>query len=416
MKLNHLKSGLSNNKKILENYFFMTFLQIASSFIGIFLYPYLIRVLGAESYGLYVFALSITSFFGVFVKFGFNLPATKYVVDNIADVDKKNQILSAIFTSKTLLFILCTVIISILFVFVPVMRDNQILFILCFSTIIVDIIFPQWYFQAVQKMKFVTIINLSIRILTIPFIFIFIHNPEDNWIYALIVTASMFLGGIASTFILWKNEKVFPKFVPIRHLKKYFQDGLPFFGASSVDTIKSESITLILGNFFGMADVAIYDLANKIVSIPRFLTDNINTVLFPKLASIKNKETVNKVIRTEVLIGLIPVVVLAIFGYWIVLLMGGHEMLLSYPLAVILSLSIPADLVLGSYVGFIFVIQEKFRFIVKNQFATLIFYVLVVSIGLFFFQNIFVLVGALMLTSFFRIIHCKIYINRNNLR
>ena len=56
---NKLKSLFANNEKVVENYVFMTAMQIISSAFGILIYPYLIRVLGIEPYGSFVFAIAI---------------------------------------------------------------------------------------------------------------------------------------------------------------------------------------------------------------------------------------------------------------------------------------------------------------------------------------------------------------------
>ena len=79
--------------KVLENYFFMTALQIISSLFGILIYPYIIRVIGAESYGLYVFALSVASYFIGFISFGFTFPAVKGIIENKDKLQEKNNII-----------------------------------------------------------------------------------------------------------------------------------------------------------------------------------------------------------------------------------------------------------------------------------------------------------------------------------
>ena len=42
-KINNFKLIISNNKTVIENYFFMTVLQIINSFFYLLIYPYLIK-------------------------------------------------------------------------------------------------------------------------------------------------------------------------------------------------------------------------------------------------------------------------------------------------------------------------------------------------------------------------------------
>ena len=57
----------------------MTLLQILNSIFYLLIYPFLIGTLGANSYGSYVYAFSISVFFVSFVQFGFDTPALKII-------------------------------------------------------------------------------------------------------------------------------------------------------------------------------------------------------------------------------------------------------------------------------------------------------------------------------------------------
>ena len=88
-----IKQLFRNNMKVVENYFFSTILQMISSLFGILIYPYLIRSLGADSYGLYVFAFSVTTYFISFISFGFNFPAIKAIAQNKDNLHVKSTII-----------------------------------------------------------------------------------------------------------------------------------------------------------------------------------------------------------------------------------------------------------------------------------------------------------------------------------
>ena len=71
--INSFSKIIRNNKKIIENYFFMTLLLVLNSYFTLLIYPYLIKALGKESYGIYIYGFTIASFFTTFVSFGFDM-------------------------------------------------------------------------------------------------------------------------------------------------------------------------------------------------------------------------------------------------------------------------------------------------------------------------------------------------------
>ncbi|MCL2597108.1 MAG: oligosaccharide flippase family protein [Paludibacter sp.] len=411
----HIKEKIFNNRKVAENYFFMTFLQGSGLIIGFFLYPYLIRVLGKSAYGTYVLILSNIQFFSIFISFGFDFPALKKISFSPDDNQIKSQTVSEVFTAKICLFVLCAIVLVALIFIIPFVRANAIFYIIIFLTLLVDILFPNWYFQGVQKMKFVTYVNLTLRLLTIPLIVIFIKSPADLLKYTLIISLFPVAGGVFTFFYLQIKEKIQIRLVRLASLKPVFADAMPFFWTSAFGTFKKESVKFIIGTFFSMEDVALYDLADRIVSIPRLIINSINSALFPKIVKNYKTESVRKIIKYETIIGLTITALIAVFGYWAVLILGGRDMLAAYPLAVILSFTIYAWLIVGSYINFLFVPHHKYYFVTKNQFVALFSFLLLSAIGLIISKNIVVLVSAYALSHLVEIIYCKYLIKKNQL-
>jgi len=394
----------------------MTALQIINALFGILIYPYLIRILGANSYGLYVFAFSVTTYFVSFISFGFNMPAVKLTVQNITNIQKKNEILSSIFTAKALLAAMSCLVFLVLLFTVPFLKLHKLVFLICFCQIFAEVLFPVWYFQAIQKMRIVTLIQLGFRFLSLPFIFLFIKKPDDYWMYALIATLSVLLSGISSVIYLKRNENIRYSFVSLNTLKSYFQDAMPFFWMNSTSTIKQESVTIIIGSFFGMRDVALFDLANKIILLPRMLTTSINGALFPKLIENIQKEVVKKIILYETLLGLGVMGGVVIFGRWIILILGGTAMLDSYPLAIILSATVLVWLVVGCYISFIFVPNNRYYFVTWNQFVAFGTFFLFCIVGMILFHTILTVVVALSLSGLSEIAYCNYLIKKHQLQ
>jgi PST family polysaccharide transporter len=413
-KLNKIKEIIFHNK-VAENYFSMTFLQGANLLIGLLLYPYLIRVLGKEAYGTYIFAFSIISFFIMFVSFGFDIPALKQVALHPNDLSVKRKIVSAVFTGKLLFLGLAIVVFSILLHILPVMQKNTLLYLVIFALVLPEILFPVWYFQATQNMKVVTIIQIGIRLLSIPLFFIFIKSPADLLIYAAILSIAPVLGAILAIVYLKKKDNIGLRIVNPKEFKSLFWDSVPFFMTYIFGSLKKEAVTLVIGSFFGMSDVAIYDLANKIITIPRLLTQKINDAIFPKIVGNATSEKVKKIISYETILSLFVIAAIILFGYWAVLLLGGKTMLSAYPLAVILSGIIFSWLRISSYLNFVFVPKGKYIFVTKNQAVGLISFLILGGMSLFIYKSIFIVVAAYVLSSLVEILYCKYLINKYKL-
>lgn len=411
----NLKSLFTNNLKIIENYFFMTIVQVIGSLIGILIYPYLIRKLGSESYGLYVFSFSITSYFFKIIAFGFSMPGIKAISLNTENVELKSEVISSIITAKYYLAFISSILFIISIYFIPFLHQNKWIYIACFSQIISEIYISNWYFQAIQKMRILAFIQVGIRLLLLPLIFIFIKTQTDIIIYALIVSFSNILSSLISARYLILKENISISFVSFNKLKKYFRDALPFFWSSSASVIKTESVTTIIGIFSNMTDVAQYDLANKILQLPRIITTSINDAIFPKIIKNTQQKVIQKIIKYEVFIGVAVIAFVAIFGYWLVLLLGGKDMINAYPMTLILSVTILQNLIIGCYYVFVFVPKNKYYFITKNQIVSFLSFFTLCFVSLAFIHNIYVIIVSLVISGSIEIIYCNYLIKKHKL-
>jgi PST family polysaccharide transporter len=409
--LNSLKVKILNNKKVIENYFFMTVLQILNSLFYLIIYPFLIRTLGADSYGHYVFAFSISVYFVSLVQFGFDTPALKSISQYPNDKKLHSEVVSTVFFSKLALFFLSLFIFLPLLFIINVFRVNSWLFIICYLQVFSNILFPIWYFQGIQKMRVVTYIQLSLKVISLPILFLFIKHPDDIVKFALITISTGLLGGIIAMIILKYVNFIKLIWIPIGTLKQGFKDAVPFFLSSSMNTVKQQTATILLGSFFSMSDVALYDLAMKIYSVPTTLISSINSALFPKMMTSEWK-VVNKVLKIENLIGVFIILGLVLFGKWIIVLMGGERMLGAYPILIILSFSVFTVLTVGGIFNFIFIPRGLYKYVGINQFVALLGFIIFTVIGLIIFFNVLVLPLAFAFAALLEFLYSHLLLNK----
>lgn len=391
--------------RVLENYSFMTALNIFSALIGLMIYPYIIRVTGKDAYGSYVYALTIAGFFQSIVDYGFESPCAKAIVLAKDDLIERGRVVSTVLVLKFALIIFCALIFGICMAYVPFMRNRFSLCLLTFIQLVADSLFPVWYFQGMKKMKFVTYIYLGLRLSTIPFILWLVHAPQDIGVFAFITMLSVICGTLIS-YLLVYIDGIRPQKISSRRLLSLFKDSTPFFATSLTSSLRGLTIKSIIKYAFGVGEVAIYDLAEKIISIPRFLTRNINGALFPEVVDKATTERVQRILKYERIIGLSMVVLVALLSYPAVLLLGGEKMLDAVHVTILLSIVIYSELVVGAYINFIFIPSNRYYTITTNQIISFISSVLLIIIGLLVWRDITMVVLGVVASGFLQILFC----------
>ncbi|MDR0231338.1 MAG: oligosaccharide flippase family protein [Dysgonamonadaceae bacterium] len=388
----------------------MTLLQVVSPLIGLITYPYVIRVLGSSNYGLYVYSLSIVSLMSILISYGFSWTGLRDIARNQNNQNEKNRVISTILISKLLLFGIVFIIFYLSTLFISFFKLNRLILFFCFLQVTIpDILFPIWFFQGIQKMKVVTFIQLFIKLLTIPLVFIFIKKSDDTHIYPMIISSCAIFGALIATWFMLFQEKIRIHLVSFNEIRANFRDSFPFFCTSIVGVAKREILPIIIGSFLSKSDVALYDLANKIVSIPTLLTEKINGALFPEIIKNPIKSRIRKIMKMEIVIGSIIILCIILGGYWLVLLMGGKQMIMAYPLACILSITVLSHLLSGSCMNLVFIPNKKYYYITQLQVVALA-SVIILCIPILFWQSVFIVVIAATLSgvsevgySFYRI-------------
>ena len=162
-----------------------------------------------------------------------------------------------------------------------------------------------------------------------------------------------------------------------------------------------------------MKDVAIYDLANKIIIVPRTIFMSVNSAIFPKLIVNIRNSLVKKIIRIEFFVSFSVVLVIIVFGKFIVKFLGGSGMENSYYLAVLLGFTVVSWLVVGAFINFVFIPNNKNYFITTNQVIAMATFFIFCIGGLMIYNNIIIFGVAMALSGMLEILYC-VYITKKH--
>ena len=381
----------------------MTLSQVLNTFFYLLIYPYAISVLGINEFGLFIFSSTICLYFMIFVAYGFDIHAAKIVSKNKTDQHAHGDLLNLVTFSKLALAAISFIIFFSGVHLIQFMRDHSDLLWICFVNIITSIFLPTWYFHGMQKMRVVTIVQLFFKIVSLPCIYYFVKDEGDLTSYAAIIVGANVLSAI--TLFVFATRIISPTF-HWPHWKNIFQilsDVKPMFLASATNTLKQKSIEIIIGTFFGMREVAIYDLANKIYSVPSLLVSNINSALFPTLVNSTKKNIIKKIIKAEIFLAFACIAFVAIFGHWAVGLVADGQLKQAYPLSVLLSLNILTILIVGGHIYFTFIPSGRYDLILRNQVVSLAIFFISCAIYLSIDKSIYAVVLALSTSALFEI-------------
>ena len=273
-----------DKKRLLSNFFSLSILQTFTYILPLLTLPYLVRVLGSEKFGLVVFAQAFIIFFNILVDYGFNLSATREISVNRENKEKLTEIFSSVMSIKFILIGISFAILSIIIFSFENFSNNINLYYLTFLWVIGQALFPIWYFQGLEKMKYITIVNITSKLIFTIAIFIFIQNETDYILVPILNGLGFIIGGILSLWIVHKDFNQKFQIQSFKILIMYFKDSSQFF-LSRISSVGYSNInTFLAGILLSPVFVTYYYLADKAVSVILTLFSPIVQTIYPYLA------------------------------------------------------------------------------------------------------------------------------------
>lgn len=277
-----IKSKLKSPMAI--NFISLALLQGVNYLLPLLSFPFLFRVLGVERWGLVTFGYSLMQYFVMFTDFGFNLSATKYISEHRNDLQKINSYLNSAMIGR---FILCGISLAILLALISYFdkfSTESIFYLMYFGIILGNVMFPMWFFQGMENMKYITVFNIVAKSLSfIPF-FIFIRKPEDYIYVPIFYSIGFVLAGIVSLFIVYFKMGMKWYFTSISQISSSLKDSSAYFLARASTSLFTTSNSFLLGLVCGNTMVGYYSAAEKLYQAYNQLLSPFTGVLFPHIA------------------------------------------------------------------------------------------------------------------------------------
>ena len=291
-------------KRLIENFFSLSVLQVVNYILPLVTLPYLVRVLGAEKFGLVMFANAFIQYFIMLTDYGFILSATREISVHREDIKKVSEIFTSVMIIKMVLFLVSLIILfGIVFSFDKFRNDWQ-LYFLTSGMILGNILFPIWFFQGMERMKYITILNITAKTIFTVLIFVFIRNQGD-YIYVPVFNSLGFItAGILSFWIVIKYFKIRLYLPKISRIYSYFKDSTQYFLSRVSVSVYTSSNTFVVGLFLGNTAAGYYSAAEKLFLALRMAYTPLNTTLYPYMCNTRNLRLYKKIFLLAFIVNL----------------------------------------------------------------------------------------------------------------
>lgn len=320
MFLKHLYFKIKKLTKtvIFKNFSSLFILQLGNTALAFLIMPYLINVLGVGNYGLYSFVFSISMYLVILTDYGFGFTGVKLISINRDNKKKINSIFHSIQIIKTIILLIVLFVYTMLVFTIESLSINKELFFLSFGILIGQTVIPVWFFQGMEKMKFITIINLTIRVLAVILILLYVKKPDDIFFAVTAQAISFSFAGILSLYIAYKSFKLNITIPSTKTITQLFLNSKDMFLSNLSLSIYKNFNIILLGFFSNNIEVGIYSAAEKIIKAVQTFIAPLSQAIYPnmslKFSKLKSKDSLSILLKisTYYFIPLFVIIILLI--------------------------------------------------------------------------------------------------------
>ncbi len=273
-------------KRLGDNFASLTLLQGINYLVPLIVFPYLVRVLGFDGFGLYSFILAIIMYGVMFSDYGFDLSATRMISLYVDNQKKINEIFSAVLIIKFVISLIYLFVLSLLIFFIDKFSQNSSLYYIAYGFVIGQLLFPVWFFQGIEKMRYITIINALSKLIFTTLIFMFVHHKDDLYLVFLFNSLGSIIAGAVALRIAIKKFNITFYFPTKAQILFYLKDGWYIFTSRVAVDLYVTSNVIILGFFANNTIVGYYSIVEKIIRAIGSMLEPLTRTVFPYLAKV----------------------------------------------------------------------------------------------------------------------------------
>jgi len=318
---------------IASNFFFLSVVEGIKLIMPFIAMPYIIHVCGASNYGKIVFAQAIMTYFTMLVNFGLNVVTVKEISDNLHVPEKISQIISSFLTLRFILVAAGLIILFLLTVFLPLLRSYRLLLLFCYIAVVAEGMLTTAFFQGIEKMHNITLIQTFAVIFYISTLFIFVRRESDYIFVPLLQSTGLFLSAVAGIILMITKYHIKLCLPQAEAILQLFKKSITFAISRLSVAVTTNMAKLFTGLTLGMQEVALLDLAQKISDAALLPASILDQAIYPYNAKKQDRLLATKMFVMMLIVGCICAAIMFLGIPLAVRILGAGKLGAAIPLA-----------------------------------------------------------------------------------
>lgn len=289
--LTGLRNLRADEARMLTNFVELGLIQSTNLLLPLVVTPHLVRTVGADRVGVLAVSQAIVAFLSVLTDYGFSLTAVREV-----SVHRDNpRVLQAawieVLATKLLLLLVGLGILAGVTEVIPDLRENRVIFSGAALLLLGQTLLPTWFFQGLEWMRPVTLLNAVAKVLAGVLILVFVRTPADDGFVNPLLSLGSLLPALVCLALVPRRyglRVVRPSWASLWHR---LHTGFPVFVSGLSVALYTNSNLLILRAFTNDTVVGYYSVIDKLVAALRQINAVFFQVTYPRACKIAADES-----------------------------------------------------------------------------------------------------------------------------
>jgi PST family polysaccharide transporter len=274
----------SDHRTIVTNIWSLSLITIATYIFPLIVLPYVTRVLGPRAFGAIALLLAAAQNCCLVVNYGFGFTASRNVAIQKDNPAALSRILSCTIATKLLLLVLCVVLSACVFEAIPSFRQYLRGFACAFLMAVASVIYPDWFFQGLEKMKWLTVFTIVPKLVITPLIFVLVKSDRDVPMYLLLMSVTHLLSGALGLIVIFLKFDCHIVLPSLQEVIRELRDGFHVFMSCTTTTVYGTLNIFLLGFMAGPVSVGYYSAGQRLVVAVQSLWASVPRALYPYFA------------------------------------------------------------------------------------------------------------------------------------